>query len=98
MDPRDHRSTARPHDPGVPPEQPRGRTGTEPRTARSPLVLRLVLALFGLVVCAVLGALWLSASPPPGGTRGPGFVLLALAALAVVDVAVVTARLRRRRR
>ena len=76
--------------------QPRGRTGTEPRTARSPLRLRLVLAAFGLVVCAVLAALWLRADPPPGGSSAPGWVLLALAVLALLDLVVVTARLRRR--
>ncbi|NAZ87447.1 hypothetical protein GTR00_15290 [Kineococcus sp. T90] len=82
----------------MPPGQPRGRTGDEPRTARSPLTLRLLLALFGLVVCGVLGALWLTAARPPGGTRGPGLVLVLLAVVALADVAVVAARLRRRRR
>ena len=87
-----------PAGPRVPPEQPRGRTGDEPRTARSPLTLRLVLAVFGLVVCGVLGTLWLTAAEPPGGARGPGVVLVLLAALALADLVVVSLRLRRRRR
>ncbi|WP_369052940.1 DUF6343 family protein [Kineococcus terrestris] len=81
----------------VPPEQPRGRTGTEARTARSPLRLRLVLAVFGLVVCALLAAFWLSGAGP-GGARGPGFVLALLAVVAVVDIVVVSRRLRVRAR
>ena len=77
--------------------QPRGRTGTEPRTARSPLRLRLLLALFGFVVCTVLAVLWFTADPPPGNSRAPGWVLAVLALLALLDVAVVGRRLRRRR-
>ncbi|WP_337061033.1 DUF6343 family protein [Kineococcus sp. G2] len=96
-DERRHR-TRRPADPSVPPGQPRGRTGDEARTARSPLALRLLLAAFGFVVCGVFAALWLTAEEPPGGSRGPGIVLLALAVVAAVDAAVVVGRLRRGRR
>ncbi|WP_432547200.1 DUF6343 family protein [Kineococcus sp. SYSU DK004] len=81
----------------VPPEQPRGRTGTEARTARSPLRLRLVLAVFGLVVCGLLSAFWLTGAGP-GGARGPGIVLAVLAVVAVVDIVVVSRRLRTRAR
>jgi len=86
----------RPGTPGPDPAQPRGRTGTEARTARSPLGLRVTLALFGLVVCTVLAVLWFTADSPPGGTRAPGWVLAVLALLALVDLGVLTRRLRRR--
>ncbi|WP_432543337.1 DUF6343 family protein [Kineococcus sp. SYSU DK002] len=82
----------------VDPGQPRGRTGEEARTARSPLRLRLVLALFGLVVCTALAVAWFTVDDPPGGSRAPGWVLAVLAGLAVVDLVVVSRRLRRRRR
>ncbi|WP_432484690.1 DUF6343 family protein [Kineococcus esterisolvens] len=95
-DERRHR-TSRPADPSVPPGQPRGRTGDEPRTARSPLTLRLLLAAFGAVVCGVFAVLWLTADEPPGGSKGPGIVLLGLAVVAVVDLVVITLRLRRGR-
>ncbi|GAA0317224.1 DUF6343 family protein [Kineococcus aurantiacus] len=95
---RDHRTDrpARP-DPRADPGQPRGRTGDEARTARSPLRLRLVLALFGLVVCTVLAVAWFAVDEPPGDSRAPGWVLAVLAALAAVDLVVVSRRLRRRR-
>ncbi|WP_432563520.1 DUF6343 family protein [Kineococcus sp. SYSU DK003] len=83
-----------PDDPG----QPRGRTGDEARTARSPLRLRAVLAAFGLVACTVLAALWFAVEDPPGGSRAPGWVLAVLAAVALADLVVVSRRLRRRRR
>ncbi|NIZ91873.1 DUF6343 family protein [Kineococcus rubinsiae] len=82
--------------PAPDPAQPRGRTGTEPRTARSPLRLRLLLAAFGLVVCTVLAVLWFTADPPPGGARAPGWVLAVLALAALADLVVVGRRLRRR--
>lgn len=85
---------------GVPgdPGQPRGRTGSEPRTARSPLRLRLALAAFGLVACTVLAVVWFTADDPPGASRAPGWFLAALAVVAAVDLLVVGVRLRRRRR
>ncbi len=98
MSPHERRDpTTRPVDPSVPAGQPRGRTGDEPRTARSPLTLRLLLAAFGALVCAVFAVLWLTADEPPGGSKGPGIVLLGLAVVAVVDLVVVARRLRRGR-
>ena len=72
--------------------QPPGRRGTvgHPYSA---LGLRLVLAIFGLVSSAVLGALMLRA-----GLEIPGWVLFGLAAVAVFDIVVVCLRLRARRR
>lgn len=64
---------------------------TEPDTARSALNLRLVLAAFGLVVCAVLSVLVLRA-----GYAAPGLLLLALAVAAAVDLVVVLRRRQRR--
>lgn len=79
------------------PGQPRGRTGTEARTARSPLRLRLVLAAFGLAVCTVLAIAWFTVAAPPTGSRAPGWALAVLALLAALDLVVVSRRLRRRR-
>ncbi|MGY1703886.1 DUF6343 family protein [Geodermatophilus sp. SYSU D00697] len=59
--------------------------------ARSALTLRLVLAAFGLVVCAVAGVLWLTADLPVW----PAVVLLVLAVVALVDLVVVARRKRR---
>ncbi|MGY1692039.1 DUF6343 family protein [Geodermatophilus sp. SYSU D01105] len=59
--------------------------------ARSALTLRLVLAAFGLVVCAVAGVLWLTADLP----SWPAAVLLVLAVVALVDLVVVARRKRR---
>ncbi|MGY1710874.1 DUF6343 family protein [Geodermatophilus sp. SYSU D00758] len=58
------------------------------RPARSALTLRLVLAAFGLVVCTVLGLLWLATDLP----AWPAVVLFVLAAIALVDLGVVTRR------
>lgn len=68
--------------------QPRGARGTvgHPYSA---LRLRLVLAIFGLVVC-VLGGLWCLGE----GFTGFGWALLALAAVSIADIVVVTLRLR----
>ncbi|GAA3506165.1 hypothetical protein GCM10019016_132800 [Streptomyces prasinosporus] len=81
------------------------RSGTEPRNARSPLALRLLLSgvfLPVFFVAAVLFGLW-AAGSGPGDSPGRG-VLLALAAVcgvlalvAAVDVLVVIRRLRRER-
>jgi len=72
--------------------QPPGRRGTvdEPY---SPLNLRLVLAAFGFVVCTVL-AIWLFHA----GWPVPGWLLLAWAAVAVIDMVVVQLRRRARKR
>ena len=72
--------------------QPPGRRGTvdEPY---SPLNLRLVLALFGFVVCTVLALLLWRA-----GWTVPAWLLAAWAVVAVVDVVIVQLRRRARRR
>ena len=72
--------------------QPPGRRGTveEPYSA---LNLRLVLAAFGVVVCAVLAWLLFRA-----GWTLPGWLLVAWALVAVVDLVVVQRRRRARRR
>jgi hypothetical protein len=72
--------------------QPHGRRGTveEPY---SPLNLRLVLALFGLVVCTVLSVLLFRA-----GWTVPGWLLAAWAVAAAVDAVVIQLRRRARAR
>ena len=72
--------------------QPHGRRGTvdEPY---SPLNLRLVLAAFGFVVCTVLAILLFHA-----GWIVPGWLLLAWAVVAVIDMVVVQLRRRARKR
>ncbi|MEU4160052.1 hypothetical protein [Actinoplanes sp. NPDC026670] len=72
--------------------QPRGRRGTveEPY---SPLNLRLVLALFGMVVCAILAVLLFRA-----GWIVPGWLLAAWSVAAAVDAVVVQLRRRARAR
>jgi hypothetical protein len=72
--------------------QPPGRRGTvdEPFSA---LNLRLVLAVFGFVVCTLL-SIWLFRA----GLPVPGWLLAAWAVVAVVDVVVVQLRRRARRR
>ena len=74
--------------------------GSQPRRARgtvehpySALRLRLVLALFGIVVCTAGGILvWLVVSAVPIAVA-----FFVLAAIAVVDAVVVAIRLRRSR-
>src|SRR3712207_3031750 len=56
--------------------------------AQSALTLRLVLALFGLVVCVAGGIGWLATDLP----AWPAVVLFVLAAVAVVDVVVILRR------
>jgi hypothetical protein len=70
--------------------QPRGARGTVEHPY-SALRLRLVLAIFGLVVCAA-GAVvvWRFATPI-------AIALIVLGAFAIVDIVVVAARLRRAR-
>ncbi|GAA0578277.1 hypothetical protein GCM10010172_73890 [Paractinoplanes ferrugineus] len=72
--------------------QPPGRDGTvdEPYSA---LNLRLALAAFGFVVCALLSG-WLFSR----GWTVPGWLLAAWALAAVVDMVVVQLRRRARRR
>lgn len=72
--------------------QPPGRRGTlaRPYTA---LNLRLALAAFGLVVCTFFAVLAFRAGLP-----GFGWALAALAVVALVDLGVVQARRRARRR
>jgi uncharacterized membrane protein YqjE len=74
--------------------------GPQPRRARgtvghpySALNLRLVLAAFGLVTCAVLAVLMFA-------TRHwlPGSILAVLAVIALVDLIVIQSRRRARRR
>lgn len=67
---------------------PPGRRPTRAARDRSPLTLRLVLAVFGLVVCLAGGAVALL-SPLPTWF---GVALLVLAAVAVVDLVVVIRR------
>ncbi|MFD7432996.1 DUF6343 family protein [Streptomyces sp. NPDC059861] len=83
----------------------RPRTGTEPRTARSPLRLRMLLnAVFLPVVLAatVLFALW-AANSSPSGVPGPaaltGLAVACgvLALVAAVDGVVVRRRMRQER-
>jgi hypothetical protein len=72
--------------------QPPGRRGTfdEPY---SPLNLRLILAAFGFVVCTVLAVLLFRA-----GWTVVGWLVLALAVVAVIDLVVVQMRRRARKR
>jgi hypothetical protein len=72
--------------------QPPNRRGTVGHPF-SALNLRLALAVFGLVTCAVLAVLVMRT-----GARGFGWVLVALAAVAAVDIVVVQVRRRARRR
>jgi hypothetical protein len=80
-------------DPRVPPGQPRGRTGTEPATARSPLRLRLVLAVVGAVLCAAFAVGALTAPDRPDWLLGTGVVAAVLAVVGLVDALVVSRRL-----
>ncbi|MEU8381027.1 DUF6343 family protein [Streptosporangium sp. NPDC048865] len=68
------------------------KTGTHDQP-RSALNLRLFLALFGLVVCTALAALSAWAGITPLAVS-----MTALAAVAVVDIAVLGVRITRRRR
>lgn len=72
--------------------QPHGRRGTvdEPYTA---LNLRLVLAAFGLVVCTALAVLLFHS-----GWTLPGWLLLAWAVVALIDIVVIQLRRRARKR
>jgi hypothetical protein len=72
--------------------QPRGRRGTVEKPY-SPLNLRLVLALFGMVVCAILAVLLFRA-----GWTVPGWLLAAWSVAAAVDAVVVQLRRRARSR
>lgn len=72
--------------------QPPDRYGTHGRPY-SALNLRLGLALFGVVFCAVVGTLMLRAD-----LTVPGWVLIALGVIAAIDAVVVQLRRRSRRR
>ncbi|MFJ6806975.1 DUF6343 family protein [Streptomyces anulatus] len=65
------------------------RTGSEPATARSPLRMRLWLSLWG-VLWTLFGLVAFSLTGRPGWAAGCAVVLL----LAVVDLCVITYRLR----
>lgn len=65
------------------------RSGDEPSTARSPLRLRLVLAIFGAAV-ATAGAAGFALA----GLVWPAALFAAVAAVALVNIAVVVVRLR----
>lgn len=72
--------------------QPPGRRGTVEKPY-SALNLRLILAAFGFVICTVLGIVLLRS-----GWTIPGWILLAWAAIAVIDMIVVQLRRRARHR
>ncbi|MBG0564815.1 hypothetical protein [Actinoplanes aureus] len=72
--------------------QPRGRRGTVEKPY-SPLNLRLVLAVFGLVVCTGLAVFLFRA-----GWTVPAWLMVAWAAVAVIDIVVVQLRRRARAR
>jgi membrane protein implicated in regulation of membrane protease activity len=72
--------------------QPPGRRGTV-GDPYSPLNLRLVLALFGLVVSAAFAVLLFRADLDPWG-----WLFVVLAVVAVIDLVVIQARRRARRR
>jgi len=57
--------------------------------ARSALTLRLILAVFGLIVCIGGGLAWLAAEELPAW---PGIALLVLGAVTVVDIVVIVRR------
>ncbi|MEE1927029.1 DUF6343 family protein [Streptomyces sp. TRM 70351] len=81
-------------------------TGTEPVTARSPLRLRLLLALLFtplFIAGAVLFWAWASTSgpqdaPTAGSLRTLAWISTVLAVLALVDLVIVQRRIRRGRR
>jgi hypothetical protein len=72
--------------------QPPGRSGTHGQPY-SALNLRLGLALFGVVFCAVVGGLMLRS-----GLTVPGWLLIGLGVIAAIDAVVVQLRRRARRR
>ena len=84
---------------GASPRYRRGRPGYHDPTAgiggaspaQSALTLRLILAAFGFVVCTAF-ALWLIALDVPIGFP---VALLAMAGIAIVDIAVIVRRKRR---
>ncbi len=66
----------------------RDRSGDEARTARSPLVVRLVLASFGIVLWLFLGVLaWVN-----GGPAWLGVLAVVLIVVSIVDIVVVSRR------
>ena len=89
-EPRNHRSRAD-YERGLPDyhDPTAGFAGAAP--AQSALTLRLVLAVFGLVVSVAGGVLFLAAGVPAWAA----IALFVLAAVAVVDLAVIIRRKRR---
>jgi uncharacterized membrane protein YbhN (UPF0104 family) len=77
------------------PEQP---SGTEPRTARSPLRGRVVLSVLALVLFTVAAVLFAAAAAQPGGSRTAELtataVCLVTAIIAAADLVVLRRRLR----
>ena len=74
---------------------PRDRAGTEPVTARSPLRMRLRLAVMGFLFCLAGAALLILLEPGYPGALALAAVLVVAALAAVVDIAVIRRRLRR---
>ncbi len=79
------------------------RTGTEPRTARSPLRLRMVLAGFGVIACTAGAVFFLVEAGHQGGSTSTAFIVAAAAAgvgavVAIVDLVVLMRRWRLRQR
>lgn len=74
-------------------------SGTEPATARSPVRLRLALAVFGAIVClAVAAVAWaLRDEGHPTAMAVIGVVAVAAAVVAVVDLVVLERRVHRTR-
>lgn len=66
----------------------RDRAGDEARTARSPLVARLVLASFGILLWIGLGALALV----NGGPVWLGVLAVVLIVVSIIDIVVVSRR------
>ena len=86
-EPRGHRSR-KDYEQGLPDhhDPTAGFAGAPP--ARSALTLRLLLAVFGLVVCTAAGVGFLAAGMPVGWA----VVLFVLAAIALVDIVVIVRR------
>jgi drug/metabolite transporter (DMT)-like permease len=80
---------------------PSSRNGSEPATARSPVGLRMVLAVFGVLACGVASAYFLEAARSRTGTSRNVLSVLAVLALlggvvAVADYVILTRRRHRK--
>lgn len=71
------------------------RSGSEPTSARSPLKLRLVLAVFGAIVLCLGAGRAFTREDPEGGVLLLGAVAALFALVAVVDVVLVLTALNR---